>query len=93
MTTYKRLVIAWLQQRGLETIFVCQREPKLHFDQHIIPKSLFNNGVGIFGDQEQKSESLLYHTLLQRTNFQGGPWSCLEGLIVITDVDNERSDS
>lgn len=30
--------------RGLETIFVCQRErePKLRFDQPIIPKSLFN---------------------------------------------------
>ena len=69
MTTYKRLVIAWLQQRGLETIFVCQREPKLHFDQPIIPKSLFNNGVGIFGDQEQKSESLLYQYVVAENKF------------------------
>ena len=69
MTTYRRLVIAWLQQRGLETIFVCQREPKLHFDQPIIPKSLFNNGVGIFGDQEQKSENLLYQYVAAENKF------------------------
>ena len=59
----------------------------------MIQKSLFNNGVGIFGDQEQMSESLLYHTLLQRTNFYGGPWGRLKGLIVITDADRERRDS
>ena len=61
---------------------------------NLLFQSLYSTMELIFLVIKSKSQRVYYiNTLLQRTNFQGGPWSCLEGLIVITDVDNERSDS
>ena len=87
MTSYKRLIIAWLQKmfREREILNV------ILINQWF--KSLYSTMELVFWWSRAKVRVYYLNTLQQRTNFYRGPWSSLKGLIVITDADRERRDS